>query len=379
MSADRLKLLLLGLTMLYAVAFGAGWAAELAQSGGLLFRNGTPVGGDFINMWTVARLVLAGDVGAIYDPAAFDAFQQSLVQSDIGLRLWAYPPHILLLVWPLGLLGYHAGLVVWSAVGLVALLLACRRFGLDRVETAIVVFSPASMASLYFGQTGNLATALLLVALAGGRGGGAAAALLTVKPQAGFLLPLLFVIERRWWAILVAAAGTALLVGISLIWFGPEAWRDYVGDTLPLLDRLERQGSGPFMLMIPSLFMAMRVLGLEGGPAATIHLIFAAMVVGVLIWRLLAVRDSLARAAMVLAGTVLVTPYMHNYDLAILLAGAVLVARLWAARALVFLPVALAWGLPQLVYWFNGLGVPLSPLVVLLVFALAAFPPLKRM
>lgn len=379
MFADRLRLLLLALTVVYAIAFGIGWGMELSRSSGYLFQNGTPVGGDFVNLWTVARLVLMRDFAGIYDPAAYDAFQQSWVGGYIGLRLWAYPPHSLLFVWPFGLIGYHLALVLWSAIGLAALAWGCRRFGFGRMETAILVLSPASMASLYFGQTGNVAAALLLVALAGGRGAPYAAASLTMKPQAGFLLPILWLVERRWTAIVIAAAGTAILVAASIVWFGTDAWRAYAGETLPLLDRLERHGDGFFMLMIPSAFMAFRTLGVDGDLAANLHLVFAAIVVAVLVWRLIAVRDNTARAAMLLLATTLATPYMHTYDLAILLAGGLLVGKLWAHRPAVYILVVLVWALPQLVILVNATGVPLSPLLILPLFGLAAFPPLKRL
>jgi hypothetical protein len=133
------------------------------------------------------------------------------------------------------------------------------------------------------------------------------------------------------------------------------------------------------MLMIPSAFMALRTLGVDGDLAATIHLGFAAIVVAVLVWRLISVKDTAARAAMLLIATVLVTPYMHNYDLTILLAGALLVGRIWAGRPAVFILVAIAWALPQLVIVLNGAGVPLSPLLILPLFGLAAFLPLKRL
>jgi hypothetical protein len=133
------------------------------------------------------------------------------------------------------------------------------------------------------------------------------------------------------------------------------------------------------MLMIPSAFMAFRTLGVDGDLAAAIHVVLAAIVVAVLVWRLVAVKDATARGAMLLLAITLATPYMHNYDLAILLAGALLAARLWSHRSAVFVFVALAWALPQLVVVLNALTAPLSPLLILPLFLLAAFPPLKRL
>ena len=134
------------------------------------------------------------------------------------------------------------------------------------------------------------------------------------------------------------------------------------------------------MLMIPSAFMALRIITGDGDLAATLHLVFAAVVGAYLIWRLIVVKDTVARNALVLIGTVLLAPYMHNYDLALLLAGALLVARLHAGVIWVFLLVAIACGLPQFVFLLNIVGVPLSPLLILPLLILAGHArALKRL
>jgi alpha-1,2-mannosyltransferase len=376
------KLLLLGLSLLHLVTFAFSVGAQLLGSKGLLFADGTPVGGDFINMWTTARLVLSGDIAAIYDPDAFMAFQQTLVPADIGLRLWAYPPQTLLLFWPLGYFGFYAALAVWSVLGLLVLGFGARRFGFDWLETATILISPAALACLYFGQTGSFATGLLLLALSArartDRLSILAAVLLAIKPQTGFLLPVLWAVQRRWAMIAWVAAGALLFCGIGLLLFGPQAWRDYLGITLPVLNKLEREGSGPFMMMIPSAFIAFRILLGNGGLAANLHLVFAALVGGFLIWRLLKTGDRTAQNALLLCGTTLITPYLHSYDLALLLCGAVLVMRLHPQSLPVAVLAVIAWSLPETVLLLNGFGLPLSPLLILPLLLIAGFAPERR-
>ena len=193
----------------------------------------------------------------------------------------------------------------------------------------------------------------MLLALSARRGSDpvpiVAAALLTIKPQAGFLIPVIWAVQRRWGAIVATAGVVLVLVALSVLVFGLASWSSYVSDTLPRLDDLERHGTGLFMMMIPSAFMALRIVTGDGDLAATLHLVFAGAVGAYLIWRLIVVKDTVARNALVLIGTVLLAPYMHSYDLALLLAGALLVARLYAGVIWVFLLVAIACGLPQFV------------------------------
>ena len=95
--------------------------------------------GDFINLWTAAKLVLSDRVPDIYRVDQFMAYQDTFTGgADIGLRLWAYPPHSLLLVWPFGLFGFYAALALWSLIGLAVLVAGARRFGFDRLEIAII-------------------------------------------------------------------------------------------------------------------------------------------------------------------------------------------------------------------------------------------------
>ncbi len=375
------KLMLLALSLLQLWTFANSTFIELMDSKGLLFANGTPVGGDFINMWTVAKLVLSGNFAPIYLPEAYVAFQHAaIVDADIGIRLWAYPPQSLLIAAPLGLFSsYHVALAAWSIAGLIMLGFGARRFGFDWIETAIIVTSPAACACIYFGQTGNFGAGLLLVALAP-RGklaplAAAAAALLTFKPQLGYLLPLLYARQRRWWLIAGAGVLSLLLVVVTLAVFGPQAWRDYVGASLPYLELAHRKSVGPGILMVPSAFMSFRIVLGNDVLAGQLHLVFATAVGAFLVWRLFSTRDAIAQTALMLIGTVLITPYMLNYDLAVLLAGALLVARLHPQSIVVCILVVVAWSLPTTMIILNGTGWPVSPLLILPLLVLAGMPP----
>ena len=373
------KTALLALALVHLVYFCVAKSGETLAIAGLLYENGTPVGGDFINLWSAARLVLSPRSSEIYLVDPFMAYVQTLTGAATGLRLWAYPPHSLLVVWPLGLVGFYAAFAMWSAAGAATLFLGARRFGFDRLETAIILTSPATVLNLYYGQTGSFAAGLLLLALSPRREHDpvsiGAAALLTLKPQTGFLLPLLWAFQRRSWLIAWTVLATIALIALAVAVFGVGPWRNYLADTLPMLSLLERQGTGPFMTMIPSAFMALRILTGNADLALLAHAGFAAAVAAVLIVRLWHVQDEVRRGALIMIATTLMTPYLHNYDLALLLGGALVVARRrrTAARAsmLANALVAVAWALPYLVVALNTAGLPISPVLILPLLFLA--------
>lgn len=247
------------------------------------------IGGDFINMWSAAKLTIAGRLSEIYPPQAFMAFEHGTIPHDIGLRIWAYPPISLPLISPLAALDFAAAYIVWSLFGLLVLAGGVRRFGFGWLETAIIILSPAALNCIYYGQTGNVAAGLLLLALSGRRSGEklpiVSAALLSVKPQIALLLPLLWLIRRYWQSLLWTVAWVLALVATSLLLYGLAPWFSYVFDTLKILDELERRGTGRFMDMIPSVFMSMRVLGIADGPAFLTHLAIAVPALIFCCWR----------------------------------------------------------------------------------------------
>jgi len=81
----------------------------------------------------------------------------------------------------------------------------------------------------------------------------------------------------------------------------------------------------------------------------------------------------------VLIGTCLITPYLHLYDLSILLAGALIVLRgvdrlTGGVRLIVLLAVSAGWALPKLVMPLGEAGLPISPLLIAGILAAACLP-----
>lgn len=382
-TAQALRLLLV-LSLAFAALALTSLFGTYLSSEGILAAPGRPFGSDFVNVWTTGKLVLSGAFDDIYRVARFDAFQETLTGGDIGHRLWANPPHSLLFVAPFGLGSYYAAYAGWTLAGLAVLVAGARRCGFDWLQTALLALSPAAIYSIGDGQSGNLVTGLLLFSVAAGAAGRRssplAAAILTIKPQAGFLLPLLWAVERRWTLILATGIVTLGLLVLSVAFFGTGPWKDYLGDTLPELSGLEREGTGPFLYMIPSAFIAMRVLGAEADVALWVHLAFACTVAALLAFGLWRIADTRQRTAMILIATCLMTPYLHRYDLGILLAGALLLLPMQAGRtpasrhAPALAAIAAAWAVPLLVGPLASLGAPVSPLIMFAVLVVACVP-----
>src|SRR5262249_7544556 len=80
------------------------------------------VGSDFVEYWTAARLVLAGQI-------PFDAASVGAVQHDLGFQLTQptmmyNPPWVLAVTLPVSFLPYQAALMLWLTILFVSVL-AC--------------------------------------------------------------------------------------------------------------------------------------------------------------------------------------------------------------------------------------------------------------
>ena len=300
------------------------WAAYLylANSDGIVDPSGHAVGRDFINLWTAGQLVVEGRPALVFDVAGFHELEKSHLGRDFPLHLWSYPPHFLFVTAPLGLLPYYPAFLLWSLLTLAGFAWAVGRPRL--ITVAILAAAPAALMNLACGQTGALAAALLFggLRLMHGRPiiAGVLFGLLTVKPQLGLLVPLVLLLERRWSVVASAAATAAGLIALSAAVFGTDLWRAYLTENFAVTRGFLEHGSGLFMAMAPSAFMALRLLGAPLWLAYLVNGLVALLaVIGlVVVWRSSARFD--LKVALTGVAALLATPYAHNYDMTVMCA-----------------------------------------------------------
>ena len=336
---------------------------------------------DFVNYWTASRLVLDGQVLDLFaDHATYFRHLTALVGPDAQWRNWSYPPHFLLAIWPLGLLGYLPALAAFLAVTLVAWLLALRAFlgqAWPGPALGTVILAPAVADNLYHAQNGFLTGALMLGGLALRMKrpvlAGVLFGCLTVKPQLGVLLPLLLLVERRCLVIAAAGLTTAALVALSGLLFGWESWHGYLTQTLPYQSRVMTEFSGPYLGMMPTVFGGLRAVNIAPDLALAVHGAVALVALGLAIAALWRCQDAGLRAAVTVMATLVVTPYWLTYDFTVG-AAALTLACSWntgpgAAEARRRGLLVLAALVPVIAVPLWTTGWPVAVLLVLLGFA----------
>lgn len=297
---------------------------------GLTDSQGRPIGTDFSNIYAAGTYVLEGEPAKPFDPAAQHAREQAIFGAATPFYGWHYPPFFLGLAALLAAMPYLVALAVWQGVTLVLYLMVMRaivapspsrREGKMKKEWLWLLLAlayPAVFINLGHGHNGFLTAALFAGALLTLDNrpilSGILIGCLAYKPQFGVLIPLVLAVTGRWRVFASAAVTVALMALAVTAMFGVDVWHAFIASgefTRKVV--LEQGGTG--WHKIQSVFSWARMWG-AGIPIAYAAQAIATVAIAatlVLIWRS---RASFAvKAAALLIGSILATPYSLDYDL----------------------------------------------------------------
>jgi hypothetical protein len=301
---------------------------------------------DFVLPWAASSLALSGHPQDVYVQDRQWAAEKAAAQNpDVG---------------------YAYCLVIWAIVP-------------DADALWIALAFPGTALNALAGQNGFLTTALfgagLLLLRRKPLRAGVMFGLLTFKPQLGLLVPLVLIATRRWRAIAAAAFTTVAFAAISLMLFGVQTWAAFL-HSLPESSRQlnnAQMGWGK----IQSVYGGLRLLGFGSGPAYSVQVIVALVsaAIAVIVWRAHRVTFDI-KAAVLVTATLLVTPYVADYDFVLLALPIAWMARDGAQHG--FLPwekpiLLMTWLLPLFARFLAlKASIPLAPLVIAILLACIA-------
>ncbi len=293
------------------------------------------IGHDFVNMWMGAKFALSGDISTLFDWPRYVPAMRAEFWPEMLPHNWSYPPHVLLFTWPLGLLPYHAALVLWDLLGLSAFFLAIR-FAMKTVAApdrfwliVAAMGAPVVASNIVLGQFGLFIGALCVAAwlLRDKRPivAGILIGILTIKPHLGLLWPVLLLIERRFAVIASAVATTGLLVVVTSAIFGWSAFPDYIAYAAPTQSLILVDAD--LSNISPTPMMMARILGLPAEYGYGFVAIIAPLAFVAFVYVMLKSVDDAIRFAMFGTATFLVLPYAFTYDSAMLIAPIILLLQ----------------------------------------------------
>jgi len=355
---SRERIRLIALAVLFASVVGLGFI--LATSNGLNDYQGRPLGTDFSNVYAAGTYVLEGNAAAPFDLPSQFAREKQIFGDNTQFYGWHYPPFFLFVAALLALMPYALALAVWQGATFGIYLFAIKMItsswpGLSRPSTSffgihgqdvdarrhqgvyarlrramaghdglwllLAVAFPAVFVNIGHGHNGFLTAALIGLALvqlnARPALAGVLFGLLAYKPQFGLLIPLALVAGGYWRSFAAAAATVVALAAVTTLAFGTDIWNAFLASThFTRVVVLEQGDTG--WHKIQSIFSWTRMWG------GSIPLAYAvqgaatlALAAGVLwLWRSEASFN--LKAAALVIGAILATPYSLDYDFVIL-------------------------------------------------------------
>lgn len=264
---------------------------------------------DFVDFWAAGRLASEGHAATAYDMAAHHAIEAQ-VAPTVGVLPFPYPPFVLPVLVPFGMLPFWLGFGLWIAIGGGVYLGATRNL----LPARFSLGQAAAAANFITGQNGFITSAIFIggtkLLTARPFAGGAILGLLCFKPQLAILLPLALLAGREWRAIAGGLASSFALVALSLLLFGPDSYAGFFAN-LPRYSQWLGTGRWPWG-ELATLFALLRSFGVANGPAMAIQLVAAAGGAALTIrawWLGLEQRVPILAAA-----TLLAAPYLFTYD-----------------------------------------------------------------
>lgn len=272
---------------------------------------------DFSVYWVASYLALHGQALSVFDPASFCGNFQALVPASPCGYPWLYPPTFYLLILPLALMPYWAAYVGFIGGSVVAFGVMMRRLVRGEIALWCLAAFPGLWINVLSGQNGCLTAALAGAALLNLERRPALAGvfigMLSIKPHLALLFPVALIAAGAWRAFLVAAgvalawmAAGVLILGTGML----NGWLESLGIARALLERTE------IVRMMPTVFAFMRL----SGTSVMAAYVGQAVVAMIALFSVGAIWDrpvsSPLKYSALITGTLLVSPYLLEYDLA---------------------------------------------------------------
>jgi hypothetical protein len=322
----------LRLAAAYLALMAASLALMIATSDGFLDRGGRPIGTDFIAFHAAGEIAREHGPAAAYDPSLqMQEYQQRFGREDPPYWPYLYPPAFIVIAMALAAAPYLLSWALWCAATLALYATAMLRIVNGRATLLCALALPAVYSNVLHGQTGALVAALFafgLIMLRSGRPllAGFILGLIALKPQYGLLTPIALLAGAHYRAVAGAAASVALQIAAPTLLFGPEIWIRFFATMAETRELVVESGSIGFE-KIQTIFAQARLIGAPSEIAYAFQGMLAiALAFGLFrLWRSDASFN--IKAAALIAGSVLATPYVVDYDLIILAPAAAFMIR----------------------------------------------------
>ena len=315
------RLLVYGSTV--AVAYVVGLAWRLLRHEWVIRSDGNPTCIDFSWIWVSGTFAASGEPARAYDHSVFSAARAVLAGPGGCIFLdnqFDYPPIILFLTYPLGLLSYSTAFAVWMVATLLVYLAAIYVITPRPAAVIVALTTSPVVFNVLLGQNGFLTAGLIGLSLVLMQRrpwlSGIFLGLLTYKPQFGILFPFALLASRDWRSLASAAATSVTLAMAAAAAFGFQTWPSFLSSLIGREASLSEVPGLPIPLL--SAFGFLQSVGVSTRIAWIVHLAIAVVVAAAACTIWAKPIPHFLKAAALCIGSLTVTPYVLGYDFCVL-------------------------------------------------------------
>jgi alpha-1,2-mannosyltransferase len=345
--------------------------AQMLHSHHMILKSGSGIGGDFVNIYAASIAALRGDPAAVYNIHLQHVQEAAVMGTDFGVLGFHYPPMYLLMVLPLSMLPFIVSWILFETATLAGYIAVVRRIAPVSPGLWLAITFPGVIVNFTCGQNGFLTTALigggLLMLDRAPILAGLLFGLMSYKPQFALLIPLALIAARRWRAFAATAVTAILFAAASFAVFGPSTWHAFLVSVQFTQKIVLEQGGIP-MYTLQTVFGAIRMWGGSVGLAYALQAAVALYAAAAVIWIWQSDRPFALKAAALAAGSLMVSPYVLQYDLVLLALPIAWLAMEGYQQG--FLPyektmLLAAWILPRIGLAVSQMAkIPIAPIVI---------------
>ena len=314
LNADRLQFYSIGALISYAAAA----AIYLFQAVWMPHEYISPLAIDFLPFWSASHLALQGHAVDAYNFAVLGKIESAAVGHPTGILLWLYPPSFLLFVYPFALLPWKIAATIFLGCTYVVFVKSIHVI-VGRKEALLVAMAfPGTALVVVAGQNGLLTASLVAfgLALLGRRPvlAGICFGVLCVKPQLAVLVPLALLCSRSWRALAALAVTALSMLAVSVAIFGADTLAAFVHNMGTVAGYVETGRAA--LYRIPSGYSLVKLMHLPTTLANAVQAVSALSAAAAVCYAWSRPASHPLRAATLVCASLMVSPYLYDYDLA---------------------------------------------------------------
>ncbi len=303
-----------GLTVVFFLAFAFGfiWFSNFVSP------NGYAIASDLTVFWTASRIALDGHASDAYIVSKLRESVLMLYPDVKETFGWFYPPSFYLVILPLGLLPYVPAYFAFILPTLVFYVLVILRI-VENPEARWVLASFSGLwINLLRGQNGFLTAALGGLALLRLEKkpvfSGVLLGLLTVKPHLALMFPVALIAIGAWRTLITAFFSALAILAAGMAILGADTFVGWI-HSLNMARQFTEINGPSYWIHMPTIFAFCRLLGASVALSYAAHTLVAIGAASAVWWVWRHCREHSLRAAILANSTLLVSPYILEYDL----------------------------------------------------------------